>query len=314
MSLPYGRLPLVLLILLTAVALAYRIARIPRRARWILLAIVCVTILAAPLLIRPHARIARFFLSVLSLMLTIKVYDFHRSLSHHSLPSGKDFARFMANPFTQVFGKIDEPSRSGRQDIRQFIFGLGLFGFGLPLLIGVFRLDWTGHSFALEHCAKVISFFLSLLGLAAALTAVTRLGGIPARNVFGNIFAAITPADFWRRYNRATGQWFHENVFKPAGGRRHPVRAALVTFMVSSVIHEYVFAIPVGHIQGYQTAFFMVQGIAVVATLRWRPSGAVVPVAIAATLAFNLASGVLFFASVNHVVPFYTARTPSVVR
>jgi hypothetical protein len=52
-------------------------------------------------------------------------------------------------------------------------------------------------------------------------------------------------------------------------------------------------------------AFFMLHGCATLATMRVKPRGAAVPLWVAGTLAFNLASAVLFFRSVDAVVPFY---------
>jgi hypothetical protein len=84
----------------------------------------------------------------------------------------------------------------------------------------------------------------------------------------------------------------------------------VAVFVVSALVHEYVFSMAIGRVQGYQTAFFMIQGIAVAATLRARPRGAAAVAAVAATFAFNVASGVLFFASVNRVLPFYENAVP----
>ena len=76
--------------------------------------------------------------------------------------------------------------------------------------------------------------------------------------------------------------------------------------------HEYAFDMGVGRVQGYQLAFFMLQGLAVAATLRWKPRGPVRTLAIIATLAFNLATSMLFFASIDSMVPLYDrARNPS---
>jgi hypothetical protein len=86
------------------------------------------------------------------------------------------------------------------------------------------------------------------------------------------------------------------------------VRAALATFLVSAIIHEYVFDIAVGRVQGYQTAFFVIQGIAAAATLRVKPAGWAALPWVAGTFAFNLVTSVLFFASVGEVLPFYARR------
>ena len=97
--------------------------------------------------------------------------------------------------------------------------------------------------------------------------------------------------------------------------RNHRSRARLLgptlaTFLVSAAVHEYVFSVPTGRLQGYQKAFLLIHGVSVAATLRVKPRkwGAVLWVA--ATLVFNVATAVLFFASVNHVLPFYQHRPP----
>ncbi len=83
-----------------------------------------------------------------------------------------------------------------------------------------------------------------------------------------------------------------------------------MTFAVSALVHEYVFGIVLGRVQGYQTVFFMLQGCAAAATLRIRPNGWKAALWVAATLGFNLATAVFFFASVNGMVPFYSRGLP----
>ena len=165
-----------------------------------------------------------------------------------------------------------------------------------------------GGSHSPSSIAKVAAFFLTLVPASAAAVAALRLLGGRVREPMDNPFAARTPAGFWKRYNRPAQQFFYEDVFKPLGGLRSPARATLGTFAVSAVIHEYIFDITVGRFQGYQTAFFMVQGLAVAATLRVRPQGWRAVAWVAGTVAFNLATSALFFASLNEVLPFYARR------
>jgi len=121
---------------------------------------------------------------------------------------------------------------------------------------------------------------------------------------------ASSPAEFWRRYNRPVQQFFHDDLFLPWGGRRAPIRVTFSAFVVSALVHEYVFGIIVGRVQGYQTLFFLIQGLAVIATLRARPHRGMKWIARAATLTFNLVSSVLFFASLNQILPFYSRPLP----
>jgi hypothetical protein len=84
----------------------------------------------------------------------------------------------------------------------------------------------------------------------------------------------------------------------------------LIVFLLSGIMHEYVFGIALGRVQGWQMAFFMIQGCAVVATMRAKPRAWRAVLWTGATFAFNIASGVLFVAAVNHLVPFYSRPLP----
>lgn len=42
----------------------------------------------------------------------------------------------------------------------------------------------------------------------------------------------------------------------------------MITFVISAIAHEYLFSITLEEVQGYQTAFFPIQGLAVALTLR----------------------------------------------
>ena len=279
------------------------------RGRIGFLAVLWPPILLAPLLVPPEHRFARFLAAVFSIALTIKLFDLHLGARRGHRPDLRTFLAFLPNLASVVLRKLDgEPRPSRREDLaRLLVFGLGSAP-GVILLVGLFRVDWRWLPFAVEHCAKVVAFFLLLVPSTAAAVAAWRLLGGRAREPMDNPFAARTPADFWMRYNRPAGQFFHEDVFKPLGGLRSPVRATLGTFAVSAVLHEYIFWIAVGRVQGYQTAFFLLQGLVVAATRKVRPRGWRAVAWGTGTLAFNLASSVLFFASLDEVLPFYSRR------
>ncbi|MHC4917563.1 MAG: MBOAT family O-acyltransferase, partial [Planctomycetota bacterium] len=118
------------------------------------------------------------------------------------------------------------------------------------------------------------------------------------------------------RYNRVVGDWLHRNVFLPAGGRRRIWLAVPLTFLVSGVLHEYLFDAALGRIHCYQLAFFAVQALGVAASIpvehrRRRLAPALRHALRAATLIFVWASSALFFASLDSVLPaFYAAEVP----
>ena len=87
--------------------------------------------------------------------------------------------------------------------------------------------------------------------------------------------------------------------------------ATLLVFVLSGAVHEYVFAMAIGRIQGFQMSFFFIQGIAVMLTIRIKPHGWGAVVWWSATVLFNLAVSVIFYASWHQVGAIYSDAAPS---
>jgi len=282
-----------------------------RRRQWLWLLLLESLAVSTPLLVPARARFLRFLAAVIAAWVGTKLYDLHRAAGRGFRPHLGTFVGYLPNPFALALDTVlREPRPPWRPDVLRLLLGALGSAVALALLIRIFRVDWQRLPFALEHCAKLVGLFLVILFFANGMAAGYRLCGLPATNFSGNYFFARTPAEFWRQYNRPVAQFFYEDVFKPLGGMRRPMIATLMTFAVSGVIHEYIFDIPARRVVGWQMAFFIVQGLAVVATLRVRPRGWRAALAILLTLAFNVATGVLFFKSMNAVVPFYVNRVP----
>jgi hypothetical protein len=290
-------------------ALFYPALRLPRPARTATLAVCVAGILVAPILIPPRAGFLRLLAAVNAVMVGARVYDEYWAASCGEQTGWFRYLASLENPFAVVLRRAaQEPHPARRADVLGAIVGLLVGAAAVFLLIHLFTIDWQKHSFIAEHCAKAITLFLIIQFLPNGLAAGARLVGLPATNFGGAFFLARTPAEFWRLYNRPAEQFFYEHVFKPARGRRRIIFATLMTFAVSGIIHEYVFDLPAGRILGSQMAFFMIEGIAVAATLRLRPRGWLKWPAIVLTFVFNVAAVRIFLASVNAVVPFYVNR------
>jgi hypothetical protein len=280
-----------------------------RRARALAFVALAPLVLLTPLLLPADRRLLRYLAAVLATVLAVKLYD----LQAHGAPGPtlRAYLTLLANPFGLILRKLDVKRRPpARADLAQLGLGLGGAVGGACLLAGAFAVDWVRLPFALEYLAWVLGVYAVLLPPLAAAAAGWRLLGGAGLDVMNRPWLARTPADFWRRYNLPMQQFFYEDVFKPAGGLRAPVRATLLTFAVSAVIHEYIFGVALGRVQGYQTAFFLLQGVAVAATARAKPRGWGAAVWAACTWAFLLASSVLFFASMNGVVPLFSRPLP----
>lgn len=269
-------------------------------------------IVLAPWLIPAEQPLARLLAAMSAALIAIKVIDAWLDLRRRSAPSREEFWVFLANPFILVRRCLPlERPVPGRSNLLRLVQGSMGCAVGIALLNGLFRVDWQDWPFLLEHASKVTALMLAIISGLSAATALWRWSGGVARDYMDHPFAARTPADFWRRYSRNMQQFFWEDIFKPLGGHRTPVRTTLFVFGLSALLHEFLFYAAIGRVQGYQTVFFALQGVAAATTLRVRAKKgwAAIPW-IAATLAFNLASSVFFFASIHEVAPFYARGLP----
>lgn len=272
----------------------------------------CLPIALSPCLIPAGKPLPRFLAATIAVIIIVKLFDVRHDVRRGTGPNWSSFVAFLLNPFVHVRRCLPrEPRPSARADLLRLVGGtVGLVA-GIVFLRALFRVDWYEFPFLVEHGSKVVAFCLALfsgLGLAAALW---RLLGGMARDYMDNPLAAHTPADFWRRYNRNMHQFFFKDVFVSFGGMRAPFRATMLVFVLSALIHEYIFGIAIGRVQGYQTAFFLVQGVAATATVGVKARGRSAVPWIIATLAFNLVTSVLFFASMHELVPFYARGLPA---
>jgi MBOAT membrane-bound O-acyltransferase family protein len=295
--------------------LCYPILARKDRLGQLALIVLCLPIALSPCLIPTGKPLPRFLAAVVAVVIIVKLFDLRYEVRRGSGPSWSTFVAFLVNPFVHVRRCLPmEPRPSVRTDlVRLAGQAVGLVA-GIFLLRALFRIDWDSYPFLVEHGSKVVAFFLAVFSGLALAAALWRLLGGMARDYMANPLVASTPADFWRRYNRNMHQFFLKDVFVSAGGLRAPVRATLLVFILSALIHEYLFSIAIGRVQGYQTAFFLIQGVAVAATARIKVRGRGALLWIVATLAFNLVTSVLFFASMNELVPFYAHGLPTWLR
>jgi MBOAT, membrane-bound O-acyltransferase family len=272
--------------------------------------IIALAIAMLPFFVPPRAKLLRFGAAVWAVTLIVKTYDVGAAARDGAAPPLGQYLAHLPNGLLLIRRRPPESSWTAGKNLTLLVRRAAGGAMAIGLCVIIFRADWAGRSFWVEHAAKVVPFYFALINVTGAIAAGWRLLGGTALDPFGHPAAAATPAEFWRRWNRPTAQWFQQHVFYPAGGVAHPIRATLATFAVSAIVHEYVFGIPVGRVQGFQTAFFMIQGVAVVATARTRPGGWRRFAWGVGTFAFMLGTSVLFFASMNHVVRMYGQPLP----
>jgi hypothetical protein len=261
-------------------------------------------IVLSPFWVPRDARPLKFVGCVAAITLFLKVYDAYRAPTLAMGMSVGKWLAYLPNWFWFVLRRVPRGRPAGRDWWRVVVEAPLMIG-AVALCVGLLRLDWTGVPFALQHVVKVLAFAAAMLLIGQTFAALYRRLVGPATDPFENPFTSRTPAEFWRRWNRPFRDFFDEYVFRPSHGARRPIFATLTVFAVSGLMHEYVFGVATGRVQGWQMLFFMVQGCAVAATLRVRPRASAAPLWCAGTLAFNLVTALLFFRSVDGVIAFY---------
>jgi hypothetical protein len=256
----------------------------------------------------PAATPARTVSSLVAIGLLAKLYDVYQS---GDLMRGRSFLWYLAwlpNDFWLALRR-EPPERPRAEDVRKLpraaIQGAAAAG----VVVVVFWYDWSTWPFFLEHCIKTVTAYAGVAAGTNLWATLWRLSGGRALDFMESPILAATPADFWRRWNLPVHAYFSEHIFRPLlrGHRDNRLKATLMAFFISGLVHEYVFGIAAGRWQGWQMLYFMIHGLATIATAHIRP-GRYRLLAWLLTALFQLTSSVLFGQSVGQVLPFYSPR------
>ncbi len=170
---------------------------------------------------------------------------------------GMDAARFLGTRNAEKWTTTDTTVRSVLA-LTKTAFGVWLVWCAArtaaePLLAG-----WIGM------IGLVFFLHFGLFHLAAL---AWQAFGVDARPIMDAPLCATSPGDFWgRRWNGAFNRLAHDFVFRPLAKKSNVALATLVAFGVSGVLHELVISLPARGGYGLPTAYFLVQGLASLAS------------------------------------------------
>ena len=190
--------------------------------------------------------------------------------------------------------------------------GLAVFALAFAILTRTPNSPFLQSHFVIDHGLKVFVWLMGLESGSQFIWGVERLLGYGDGPPMAYPSVSRTPADFWMRWNRRAQRWFYLNAFVPSGGKRHPVRGVVATFIVSALIHELLFDIATSDFNGWQGLFFLLQIPAVLASPgieAWARRGGW-PAKLAAhalTVAWLGTTSVLFFHGIDRIFPFFYA-------
>jgi len=306
--------PFVLAIGYGAAVTFFPARRLNGNLRTMVLVLLGVVILGSVVLLETDRLALRVTVAVLVVGVFLPhMWDLHRDPARGSRLRLREYLVFVGDYAWSVarvadgYG-VDLPLKRRLLDAGKYVVGLGVV---TAVTVGAFQVPWAGYPFLLEHAVKSTCLGAWTLAVYQANTALWRLAGAPAAYfTTQSVLWVGGPAEFWRRWNRPMYRWLRENVYKPLGGRRNPRLAVLGTFALSGLMHEYLLGVTLRHATGYPTAFFLLQGLAVVLTLRLKPTGWLVLPAALCTFAFNTASTLLLLLPLNDRLSVYVNEVP----
>lgn len=272
-------------------------------------------VFATPLIIAAENVPLRAVACVLTIELYFKMIDFAGQ------PAGEDqrfsrYARFLI-PVPILLVCLRQRTRRGSCDFSRLLVSLGaalVFALCFETVLWLSHSQMVRSSFLLDHTLKFFLFTVAIESLSRMLHRLEQAAGFETPPLIDSAFRSRTVSEFWYRYNTRVHSWFDCNVFLPAGGRRSPVRAILLTFFLSAILHEVGFAIATSRVDGYQFAFFLLQAPAVVLGRAIQQKTKASPAAGVAlhvsTILWMWATSMLFFHGVDRVFPFFYAADP----
>jgi hypothetical protein len=272
--------------------------------------------LLIPLAIPAGFPVVRVLVATTAVLFAMKMWDLHldpRRNTRFDLPryvvylishcSGSEMSSegpFLLPPLQQRWPRL----------VRCWIAFLAI---GAIVCFFFFRLDWSRSPFFVEHSLKAIVLGALVITSFDAYGALFYWAGARVGPFSRDVLRSASPADFWRRWNLPIQSWFLEDIFKPSGGFRNPLRSMLFCFGTSGIIHEYIVSVSLGRLNGCMLLFFSLQGIVSALTARARSRfrrGCPVWMGIPPTLCFMVLSSIFFFLPLNEILPIYEGRVP----
>lgn len=136
---------------------------------------------------------------------------------------------------------------------------------GAAMVWGLARMIPGNHELWIGWVGLVGIAFLFHFGVFHLIALAWQRAGVKALPIMCAPMLATSVAEFWnRRWNVAFNQLVYRYFFRPLTRRTNPTAACLAVFFISGVIHDLVISVPADGGYGLPTAYFMMQGCAVI--------------------------------------------------
>jgi hypothetical protein len=220
-----------------------------------------------PLSLPASHPIIKYFILNYTALHIFKLIDYYNRYAHLQ-EENKGFRRFFysfdclyTTNIIKSFLKDPSPPPRGLI-LKNLTSGLLYAGFGIALLLLNRNFAWWKVSPLIDYLSLGLEYYFLAMGAAVLVINLHRLAGYKVPEFFLNPLRSSSPGEFWTRWNIPVHEWLRNNVFIKAGGRDHFWRAVLLTFMVSGIFHEYTISLASNTLNGFMTAYFLVQFLA----------------------------------------------------
>ncbi|UUO05627.1 membrane bound O-acyl transferase family-domain-containing protein [Blastopirellula sp. J2-11] len=185
-----------------------------------------------------------------------------------SVPStmGRNLAYWLAWPGLDApaFLRLETQSPIAVPQKSEWFFAALKTVFGGTLLVAAIAWSDRLPPLAVGWLGMLGLIFSLHFGLFHGLSCWWRSRGVDAPRLMNAPLAATSISDFWgRRWNIAFRDLTHRFLFRPLAARLGPQWAVMLGFAFSGVVHDFVISYPAGDGYGWPTAYFLLQGCAI---------------------------------------------------
>jgi predicted DCC family thiol-disulfide oxidoreductase YuxK len=180
---------------------------------------------------------------------------------------GRSFAYFFAWPGMDAAEFLREKkSDECEPSKRRWLFAAAKAITGFALILFAARGALEAAPLATGWIGMLGVILLLHFGLFELVALSWQTGGVDAKPVMQSPTSATSLAEFWsRRWNTAFNVLVHDLVFRPLARKFGVTSATLGVFLISGILHDLVISLPARAGFGLPTAYFLFQGVAVLA-------------------------------------------------
>ena len=177
---------------------------------------------------------------------------------------GRSLAFLLAWPGMEAEAFLDPRSRPDRPRMREWLSATAKTALGIVLLWVIARHIPAEQSLLRGWTGLFGLIFLMHFGSFQLIALFWRANGIDAQPIMASPILSKSLSEFWgKRWNLGFRQLTHDFIFRPLQKHTGASVAGLLVFVVSGLVHDLVISVPARGGYGLPTAYFMLQGLAV---------------------------------------------------